>query len=46
MYVAGSAPLSEAELAIWHHRINQIRNGKGQTYRHHPLEELAVFIKR
>jgi hypothetical protein len=40
--------MTEAAKELWYHRVDQIRQGKPKrdAYRHHPLEELAVLIKK
>jgi hypothetical protein len=38
--------LTEAQVALWYMTVDRIRRGTQKTYRHHPLEERAVFLKR
>jgi hypothetical protein len=33
-----------ARQAIWFARVNAIKTGRAKQYRHHPLEERALFL--
>lgn len=40
--------MSDEAKELWYHRIDQIRQGKHKrdVYRHHPLQEAAVFLPK
>lgn len=39
--------MGEEARELWYHRIDQIRRGISRNvYRHHPLEEASVLIRR